>query len=571
MNIITLKQWFFRNTRFPLITLGSVVALVQIAFLIHTHKELRKGQDKAIRNLVATVANIGIQQKNRTLLESSFQLAIEELGVKSMIVCKGSRRLFHQPAGFGSCPNPPQSNSYQYIIEINPSGFHEYKFYFYVSRFPLNFSLVALNGITLIFLIIVFRIIYKIQRKFHDDILFPLKDALKDDLSEKNKFQINELNSIRETFDEHRKSKEKQAIAGAIVEHNMNINHNIKSIKQTLDVIISGEFSSNRQKKRFHQVSNDFTRLMAKVAEQIPDRNQAQLITSDKTFFEYLEEGNQKKTKVNVKDAFEIAIEHKKIETKAHAEDIHIDLSYKDEIKNLFIEAVDPELRGILSNLMNNSIDSKATHIQIELCKKDSNLVATLVDNGAEIPEDIKKNIFHRGFSWGKEKGTGYGLYHAQKFIESWGGELNLLKSKTRSKDGSKKGQTIFEIRLPLWKPSPINLDSKSHIVIVDDEESVHSKWSEKITSINPSAKVLHFKKPHEFQVWFSGNHVFSDHVFFFDSDLGDNEETGEHLIDEMGLNHMSYLVTNNYNNSKLASWCNKRSIQVIPKGYLLG
>ncbi len=556
---ITLNKWLLRNTKMPLLILGVMVALAQVCFVAYTHNRSKETQTKSIKKLVATVIQIGIHQKNRPLLESSFQLAMEELGVRSMIFCEGTRKIFHQPFGFGNCPHNLKEGFFESVIEVNPSGFKDHHFYFYVDRFHIGPSLIALNVIILVFLSIVFIIIYRIQKHLSKDIFLPLESHL----SGGDEIYIEELDAIRNKFEEYRKSKEKQAVAGAIIEYNMSINHNIKSMKQTLDVIMSGEFSSERQKQRFNQVSNDFKRLMAKIADQIPDRNKVSLITSDKTFFEYLEKENEKTTKVCAVDAFEIACEHKKIEKKSSKNDLRIEISYDDEVKKLYIEAVDPELRGIFSNLMNNSIESGATHIEINLRKEETDLVATIFDNGKGIPQDIKENIFQRGFSWEKEGGTGYGLYHAQRFIRSWHGEFHLLESK--------KGRTEFEIKLPIWSPSSMDIDSAGHIVILDDEDSVHDQWLEKMNSINPEAKVLSFKKPHEFQDWFNENEIFSHYIFFFDSDLGEHEENGEHLINEMGLNHISYLVTNNYNNPNLTKWCDERAIQVIPKGYLLG
>ena len=559
MTTLSLNQWFSKNTKIPLLTLGVVVALILSGIMWYTHNKSKQSQTNSIEGLISTVSSLGLQQNNRTLLQSSIQFAIAEFGVRYVVVCHEGERIFNQPMDFGSCPTPPKESLLQSIVQITPAGFEAYKFYFYVDRLHVSPSIIVLNLIIIIFLGFVFKIIYQVQRKFSEDILFPLENSF----SHGKNVEIKEIVNIKKKFDEHIKSKENQAIAATIVEHNLNLNHNIKSIKQTFDVMMSGEFSSEHQKRRFRQVSDDIKSLMAKVSEKIPERKKIDAILSEETFFDYVNEENKKKTKVNAVDAFEIAVEHKRVETKKWKHELSIDLSYSDNLKGVFIDVVGPELRGILSNFMNNSAEAEAKRIQIELSDSEKSLTCRIKDDGKGVSEDVKNNVFKRGFTFGKENGTGYGLYHAKRFIESWGGELTLIDSQ--------EGETCFEIRIPKWQfQSPSHLSFIDTIVVVDDEDSIHEKWSQKKDRINADAKILSFKKTTDFYNWFNKESNFSRYVFFFDSDLGE-DESGEEIINNLGINHVSYLLTNNYNNPKLQIWCNERSIEIIPKEYLLG
>ncbi len=558
MSKSTLNQWFFKNTKLPLFLLGAVVALVQVGFIFYTHNKTKEDQKRAIESLVATVANIGIEQSNRPLLESSFQLAIDELGVKSMIVCEGGLKVFYQPMGFGSCPVPPRANPFESIISVTPSGFKDFRLHFYVKRFQVGPSLIWLNVIILGLLGIVFHLIYRIQRKLTEDILTPLEA----NLSGKDELKIKELNTIKLKFEEYRRSKEKQAVAGAILEHNLSIGHNIKSIQQTLDVIMSGEFSSDRQKKRVQQLAKDIRAIMAKIADQTPDTDKVRLITSDETFLNYLEKENEKKTKVNVVNVFEVAIEHKNIELKNSSRKPKIKLAYDKELKKSFVEIVGPELRDILSNMMNNSIEARASKIDIQLSKFEESLRINITDNGVGVPENIKGKIFDRGFTSGKNGGTGYGLYHAQKFIESWGGTFRVSDQSDES--------TTFVIDIPLWVMPQLRLEEAKTIVVLDDEEKVHEMWKSKIALVNPLAKVLSFRNQSELQDWFDTCEDFSGHLFFFDSDLGKySEESGEAIIESLGVGSIAHLVTNNYNSPILTKWCSERGISILPKAVI--
>ncbi len=557
MKKISLSQWFFKKTKLPLLVVGVSVALVQVGFVIYTHNKFVSDQAKSVKSLVKTIATIGIEQGNRPVLEASFQLAIEELGVESILACKGAQVVMQQPLNFGSCPNPPTTKSFQSVVEVVPSGFTDYKFYFYLSNLSITPALVIINSIIFLLLGIVFFTIYRIQRDLSKDVLAPLEN----DLSSDEDFEIRELNKIKKHIEDHTQSKEKQAVAGAILEHNLSIGHNIKSIQQTLDVIKSGEFSSERQKSRIEQLSTDIKAVMVKIADHTPDVDKVKLITSDETFYEYLEKENEKKTKVNVANAFEIAVENKNLELQNSKDKPAIKLSYKSVAKKSFIEVVGPELRAVLSNMMNNSIEAGAKNIEINLEIEDQILKVLVTDDGKGIKQEIQKDVFDRGFTDGKENGTGYGLYHGKRFIESWGGHFNLASSE--------EGKTVFELGFDLWKLPTIDIPSAKSVVLLDDEKGVHRKWKRLLEKENSEANFLAFKNQEEFTEWFDNHDDFSEHLFIFDSDLGPNTTTGEQLIDDLGIGSMAYLVTNNYNSPALTKWCQERSIEVIPKGVL--
>lgn len=494
MKKISLNQWFFKKTKLPLLILGVSVALVQVGFVIYTHNKFISDRAKSVESLVKTIATIGIEQGNRPVLEASFQLAIEELGVESILACKGAQVVMRQPMGFGSCPKPPKTKTFQSVVEVVPSGFTDYKFYFYLSNLNINSAIIILNVIIFLLLAVVFFTIFRIQRDLSKDVLGPLEN----DLSSDDELEIDELNKIKKHIEEYTQSKEKQAVAGAIIEHNLSIGHNIKSIQQTLDVIKSGEFSSERQKSRIEQLSTDIKAVMVKIADHTPDVDKVKLITSDKTFYEYLEKENEKKTKVNIANAFEIAVENKNLELQNSRNKPVIGLYYKRVAKKSFIEVVGPELRAILSNMMNNSIEAGAKNIEINLEVEDQKLKVLVTDDGKGIPQEIQNNIFDRGFTDGKENGTGYGLYHGKRFIESWGGHFNLVSSE--------EGKTVFELGFDLWELPTIDIPSAKSIVLLDDEKDVHQKWMRLLKKENSVANLLAFKNQEEFTEWFDNS-----------------------------------------------------------------
>lgn len=79
----------------------------------------------------------------------------------------------------------------------------------------------------------------------------------------------------------------------------------------------------------------------------------------------------------------------------------------------------DPMLEKVFSNLMDNTIrhGEKATEVRIGCRATDDALVITWEDDGAGVPDDLKKTIFLKGFG----KNTGFGLFLANEILSITG------------------------------------------------------------------------------------------------------------------------------------------------------
>lgn len=113
---------------------------------------------------------------------------------------------------------------------------------------------------------------------------------------------------------------------------------------------------------------------------------------------------------------------------------------------------VDPEgLHRLVENLTTNAIDacrfdpamSQKHHVIILRCHKGSGseTVIEVADNGAGIPEAIRKDVFRGFFSTKGTQGTGLGLLVAQKVVEEHGGRISFASTEG---DG-----TTFTVVLP--------------------------------------------------------------------------------------------------------------------------
>jgi signal transduction histidine kinase len=123
----------------------------------------------------------------------------------------------------------------------------------------------------------------------------------------------------------------------------------------------------------------------------------------------------------NIKVLVEELIEEKKIFIPENVK-VHCELN---EMNALLIPS---DFKRIISNIINNCIESFETNGFIEIKSHISELKSTLIisDNGRGIPEDVLKELGTKELTHGKTDGNGLGIYHAANTLRSWGGDLSI-------------------------------------------------------------------------------------------------------------------------------------------------
>lgn len=124
------------------------------------------------------------------------------------------------------------------------------------------------------------------------------------------------------------------------------------------------------------------------------------------------------------------------------------DLELNFDVPNTRLATLVPrvDIQRIISNLINNAVEAVKEgppKIWIKVFKfSSSNVRVSITDLGVGIPIDVQKNLFSEGYSFGKDKGNGLGLYNAKQTLDRYGGRIRLI-----SNSGS---GTIVELDLPL-------------------------------------------------------------------------------------------------------------------------
>jgi signal transduction histidine kinase len=148
------------------------------------------------------------------------------------------------------------------------------------------------------------------------------------------------------------------------------------------------------------------------------------------------------------------AIEEKKIQYRER-EGLAFDFRVSPDARNIVCALNAKELNRILSNILNNSAEAITSEglIRVELTSDSEAVRLFIVDTGVGIPPDLIPSLGAKGKTYGKDNGSGLGLYHAITTLESVGGRLTI------NSDGI--SGTCVEMLIPF----SLNQDSSAKIL----------------------------------------------------------------------------------------------------------
>ncbi|MCC7573128.1 MAG: PAS domain S-box protein [Candidatus Methanofastidiosum sp.] len=90
----------------------------------------------------------------------------------------------------------------------------------------------------------------------------------------------------------------------------------------------------------------------------------------------------------------------------------------------------DDALSSVFDNIIRNAlIHGNSNRIDIKIRKIKDYCEVKFIDYGVGIPLEIKRKLFEEGFAYGKNKGTGLGLYIVKKTLERYGGSIEVQEN----------------------------------------------------------------------------------------------------------------------------------------------
>ena len=248
-------------------------------------------------------------------------------------------------------------------------------------------------------------------------------------------------------------------------------------------------------------------------------------------------------------------------------------LSIESEISQqgffTFAEFNPTEMKRLLSNLINNSVEAMSGHqqgfIKLSLDIIHEKIHLAVSDNGSGISPEVQEKILANTLESTKEKGNGLGLSHAKKTIEALGGSIRLISSLGH---GTQVLMTLPSVKPPSWLISNIEVSPSTPIAILDDDPSVHGAWDNRLDEVSKNLEIHHFYNSSDFLTWYekqsqSKIQIFSDYEL-----LGDSL-TGLDVLEKLELSQPPVLVTSHYENQEIIERCEKNRIKLLPKNLL--
>ncbi|MBI3535899.1 MAG: hybrid sensor histidine kinase/response regulator [Deltaproteobacteria bacterium] len=225
------------------------------------------------------------------------------------------------------------------------------------------------------------------------------------------------------------------------------------------------------------------------------------------------------------------------------------------------------ELKRILSNILNNSIDAMKNNgkVFVSLSNNESFNLISIEDTGKGIPEEILKKLGTRGFSYGKSNGNGLGLHHAKSVIEQLGGKFEI---QSKLNHGTEITICIPKTELPKWFVSKLIIPESASIIILDDDPSIHQIWKNRIEVLNHENKnieILDFYNTDTFLLWIEKHHNIMG-FFLIDYEIFGSPSNGFDVINKLNLKDKAVLVTSRYEEPLLIEQCEAADVKLLPK-----
>jgi len=234
---------------------------------------------------------------------------------------------------------------------------------------------------------------------------------------------------------------------------------------------------------------------------------------------------------------------------------------------------VDPvRFRRVISNLLNNAVEAieDAGEIELKISSNEDFICFSISDTGRGIPEEVMPQLMKRGFSFGKASGSGLGLYQAKVAIEQWGGSLEI---RSVIGEGTTVDLKIPRANEPTWFVPKIVIPTVGTICILDDDESIHQIWKQRIDEaalpLGVKPQIVNFASAHEMSLWHSEITSDSEVFYLIDYELKGQEWTGLDMIRKLGIADRSILVTSRFEEVVDIQSFKDLDLRLLPKIFL--
>jgi signal transduction histidine kinase len=127
---------------------------------------------------------------------------------------------------------------------------------------------------------------------------------------------------------------------------------------------------------------------------------------------------------------------------KARKKSVGVTINIADDVPR--VRAIGSDLNQVWTNLIDNAIDAvpEAGHVEISAKRALQFVVVRVINDGPEIPADIRERIFDPFFTTKPVgQGTGLGLEIARRLVHRNQGDIDVV---------SEPGRTEFRVSVPV-------------------------------------------------------------------------------------------------------------------------
>lgn len=251
---------------------------------------------------------------------------------------------------------------------------------------------------------------------------------------------------------------------------------------------------------------------------------------------------------------------------------VTFDTVISNDAQFAFIKMQTTEFRRSISNLINNAVDALENnangHVTIQLTADDNAVVIEISDNGKGLTSEMIEKMRNRQrFTEGKEDGHGLGLQQVWDTLEYNEGAMEVQSTLGK---GTSIELTFPRIAAAKWIAQEIHLIPDNIIVILDDDESIHTAWNLRFAPLfasYPDLQLHHFTQGQEALDFLDAlNEEEIDRVIFLsDFELLHQDRNGLQIVEASGIKH-AMLVTSYYSNPKIREATDRLGIKVLPK-----
>ena len=466
-----------------------------------------------------------------------------------------------------------QSPIAKYKLNLGNQEFAELELYPIKRLRVFNLLSELLVPLAIEILVLVLGFIY-LLRKINRNLLAPLNSLFlnlepsKINSFTPNKDAVHEIVQLSNTVKNLQAETSKKAQFEAEAIAAKQVAHDIRSPLACLNLLLSNNTENLPEKQRIMMRSS-----IQRITD-IANTLQSRAIEIDERAKLETKEAMQKDTpteKIMLASLISSVVTEKRAQIGINSQ-VHIDIDISKGC-HLFVEANSAELKRVFSNLLDNSIEAcsaNENHILLSLTEKAKQVNITVTDDGCGIPQNILNRIGTFGFSYNKSTengaGSGIGMHHAIKTIESFHGKL-IIESKLNI--GTTVAIKLPKAIPPTWFIGTVDLSQTNTVVILDDDESIHHLWNDKLETIEHRIKITHFCKVTEFNKYLKSQDDSLDKtsLFLLDFELVGQNTTGLELIKQHNLGQQAILVTSHHEDREIQAEAKHLQLRIIPKG----